>query len=146
MSAEYNSSFLTQISAQTPIVFFDGVCHFCNGTVNILIDNDSRQRLRYAPLQGETYTLLRQHIPTLPSSIDTVILYHAGKVFMKSTAVLEIARLLGGKWKLALALRIIPRFLRDAVYDVIANYRYQWFGRYESCRLPTHEERALFLP
>ncbi len=116
-------------STPNTIVFFDGICHFCNDIVTMLMTHDKHQILRYAPLQGETYAALRERIPSLPSSIDTIIVYHDGNIWMKSSAVFKIAHLLGGAWKLALIGQIIQRFFRDATYDIIARHRYLWFGK-----------------
>ena len=128
-----------------PIVFFDGVCNLCDSSVHFLLDRDRRNVLRFAPLQGRTYTELRAQYPELGDEVTTIVLYENGKVFTRSTAVLRILRLLGGWWKLLYGLIILPKPLRDILYEFIARHRYRWFGRQESCRLPTPELRAKFL-
>lgn len=126
------------------IVFFDGVCHFCNKSVKRIQKNDRRKRFHYAPLQGETARhLLPGQDPETPSSI---IYIRNGKTYYRSTAVLFIALDMDGAWKLFAVLLIVPSFLRDLVYNFVAARRYRWFGRYESCTLPGAEEKAQYLP
>ncbi len=99
----------------------------------------------FAPLQGETYAELRARYPEASSDMATIVLYNNGKIFTQSTAALHIVRLLGGWWKLLYGFMIIPKPLRDALYSFIARNRYRWFGRQESCRIPTPELKAKFL-
>lgn len=127
-----------------PMVFFDGVCNLCNGTVNFLIDHDPRRRLRYAPLQGRTFAELRASHPDLPELGSIVLLDEKGLHF-KSRAVLRTLRVLGGVWRVAVVLLVIPRPLRDLAYDWVAKHRYRWFGKADSCRTPTPELRDRFL-
>ncbi|MCU0424380.1 MAG: DCC1-like thiol-disulfide oxidoreductase family protein [Candidatus Kapabacteria bacterium] len=120
--------------------------------MNWLLDRDTHQTLRFAPLQGETYSQLQQTLSlkfpeatSLP--LSTVVLYSEGNVYTHSTAVLMIGETLGGVWKVfGLAGRIIPRFVRDAVYGFISRNRYRWFGKRDACRIPTPEIAARFLP
>jgi len=127
-----------------PIVFFDGVCNLCNGSVNFLIDRDREKRLRFAPLQGRTFQELRAGRPDLPQ-LGTIVLHDEKGLHFKSTAVLRVLRALGGVWRLTGVLFVVPRFLRDVVYDFVARHRYGWFGKSDSCRIPTPELRARFL-
>ena len=126
------------------IILFDGVCNFCNASINFVIDHDVERRFRFASLQSD----IGQHILTensrSVSDFDTVLLIREGKVYEKSTAALEIARYLRG-WTWLYAFRFIPRFIRDSVYNLIAKNRYRIFGKSESCRIPTPEERSLFI-
>ena len=125
------------------VVLFDGVCNLCNGVVQFIIPLDADGQFRFASQQsGAGQKLLAEH--GLPG-MATVVLIGDGRVFTKSDAVLEIARRLGTPWSLLHAFRFLPRSLRDAVYDLIARYRYRIFGRRESCWLPTPELRARFL-
>jgi predicted DCC family thiol-disulfide oxidoreductase YuxK len=100
---------------------------------------------RFAPLQGETAQrfLPREYL----GDLSTVVVWDDGLLKLKSDASVHVFKRIGGVWPaLGLLLRICPRFVRDFVYDVIATNRYKWFGRYDSCRLPTTEERRLLLP
>ncbi len=128
-----------------PIVLFDGVCRFCNGSVNFLIDRDVRKRLRFAPLQSEVAQRLLRRFGLPTDEFDTMILVENGRAYARSTAALRIARRLGGWWPLLTILLAIPPFLRDAAYRVLAGNRYRWFGRSETCRVPTPEIRDRFL-
>jgi predicted DCC family thiol-disulfide oxidoreductase YuxK len=126
------------------VAFFDGVCNLCNGTVNFLIDHDRRALLRFAPLQGNAFTALAADHPEL-RGIDSFVLRQDGRVHVRSSAAVRILMALGGPWRLAGALLAIPRPLRDLLYDFVARHRYRWFGKSETCRVPTPELRARFL-
>jgi predicted DCC family thiol-disulfide oxidoreductase YuxK len=127
-----------------PVAFFDGVCNLCNGTVNFLIDRDRRSRLRFAPLQGSTFAALAASHPEL-GGIDSFVLQEGDRVHVRSSAAVRILMALGGPWRLAGALLAVPRPLRDRLYDFVARRRYRWFGKRDSCRMPTPELRARFL-
>lgn len=128
-----------------PIVFFDGVCGLCNASVNFWVRHDRRHVLRFAPLQGTT---AREVLHLEPDgNFSSMILWDNGREFRQSDAIWRVLRHVGGGWSLlGQLLRIIPKPLRNAVYHVIAQHRYQWFGKKESCRVPRPDERALFLP
>jgi predicted DCC family thiol-disulfide oxidoreductase YuxK len=130
---------------ERPIIFFDGVCGVCNAFVDIMLRIDKRQVFLFAPIQGET---ARKHLPPLgenPGEWSIVLLDGAG-LLARSDACMAIARRLGGVWRVVAWLRFMPRVLRDGTYRVIARNRYRWFGKRETCRVPTAEERARFLP
>jgi predicted DCC family thiol-disulfide oxidoreductase YuxK len=127
-----------------PIIFFDGVCGLCNRAVDALLQADRQAVFRFAPLQGETAKRLLPPLPEDPEDWSIVYLDERG-VHRYSDASLEICRRLGGAWSLAALLRFVPRALRDPVYLWIARNRYRWFGKRDSCRVPTSDERARFL-
>ena len=128
-----------------PIVYFDGYCNLCDRFVRFLLAHDKRGRYRFAPLQGDTaHTRLEDRF-TGPS-LETVVLEEPKRFRIRSDAAIAILTGLGGIWKLAGALRIIPRPVRDRLYDHVARNRFRWYGRRDSCRLPTESERARFLP
>ncbi len=124
-----------------PVVLFDGVCNLCNGAVRFILARDPAARFRFASLQSEAARrLLGNDAPA-----ETIVLWEAGKIWSKSTAVLRIARGLRFPWSLCYAFVAVPRPLRDLVYDWVARHRYAWFGKRESCMVPTPELRARFL-
>lgn len=126
------------------IVFFDGVCGLCNQFVDFLLVRDRRGWLRFAPLQGRTADA---QLPAGRVSADPdSIVYVEDGMQDRSTAVLSAVSRLGGAWSFVALLGLVPRPIRDWVYDVVATHRYRWFGRREQCRLPTDAERAAFLP
>ncbi|MDO7877174.1 thiol-disulfide oxidoreductase DCC family protein [Hymenobacter sp. ASUV-10] len=128
-------------------ILFDGVCNLCNGFVQFVIRHDRQRRFHFAALQSEAArALLARHGQPLPApEPDSVVLVENGRVYTHSEAILHIAAGLGGWWR-ALALgRVLPRPLRDAAYRWVARHRYQWFGRQNSCMLPTPDLKARFL-
>lgn len=125
------------------IILFDGVCNLCNGTVQFVIKHDPDEYFRFASLQSQAGKgLLKEH--DLQRSLNTVILIEGGKFYEKSDAVLKIAGRLRG-WKLLSVFWILPKPIRDFVYDLISRNRYYWFGKRESCMLPTAENKKRFL-
>lgn len=127
------------------IVLFDGVCNFCNASINFIIRRDRGGYFKFAPLQSETgERLIDEHnIDTVET--DSIILVEGGRVFTHSDAALRIARRLDRMWSWAYAFIVVPRALRDLVYKLIARNRYRIFGRRDSCMIPTPEVRARFL-
>jgi predicted DCC family thiol-disulfide oxidoreductase YuxK len=136
------------------IVAFDGVCNLCNSTVNWIIDNDPKQQFRFIALQDiarlealgfdlkelqftEQSSSVNSESQTDESQMQSVYLIEQGKLFDKSTAVLRICRQLSGLYPLLYLYILIPRPLRDLVYDFIAKNRYKWFGRRAQCRVPS---------
>lgn len=129
-----------------PLVLFDGVCNLCNGSVQFIIHRDKKGIFQFASLQSDVaHRILGEHLQLSSPGLSTVILLLDGKIFTKSEAVLQIARLLGGVWKLWLVLRIVPRPLRDMIYDWVARSRYRLFGKRETCSVPLPEWRDRFL-
>ena len=126
------------------IVFFDGVCHLCNQFVDFAVRQDSRKILRFAPLQGKTAAQLVRASDR--ENLSSVLVAKDGKILTKSTAVLHVLVSLGGLWAVGGRLGLlIPSWGRDLIYDWVAKLRYQWFGRRETCRLPTAEEKSFLL-
>ncbi len=127
------------------VVFFDGVCNLCNGFVNFLIDRDTKSKLKFGALQGRTAQEFLDAEYRELRSVDSVVFFKDGKAWTRSTAALKILQELGGVYRVLGVLIIIPRPVRDLVYDFIARNRYSWFGRRDSCRLPTPEVRSRFV-
>lgn len=136
-----------QTAKQHPVVLFDGVCNLCQGSVQFLLTRDGPGRLRFASLQSEAArALLASRGVTLPEGDpDSILLVEGERVYSHSDAALRIARHLPGVWRVGAVGLVLPRFLRDAVYRWVARNRYRWFGRTESCWLPTPALRARFL-
>lgn len=127
-----------------PVVLFDGTCNLCNGSVQFIIDHERTPTLKFASLQSDAArALLGTELP--PGDPESVMLVEDGRTYSHSTAALRIARYLRAPWRWLAALVVVPRFLRDAVYRFIARNRYRWFGKSETCRVPTPELRARFL-
>ncbi len=132
-------------AATCPLVLFDGVCSLCNGAVDFIIRHDQRGDIAFASLQSDVGRDAMVRTGHDPDALDTMVLVDGDGFWTRSDAALRIAGHMGGSWRVALALRIVPRFVRDAVYRVVARNRYRWFGKRESCRLPTPEERERIL-
>ncbi|MEC8682866.1 MAG: thiol-disulfide oxidoreductase DCC family protein [Bacteroidota bacterium] len=127
------------------IILFDGVCNLCNGAINFIIKHDPKGIFKFASLQGETgQKLLTQHNID-PEETDSIVLIDNDQVSVKSSAALRIAKNLNQGYPLLFGFMIIPTFIRNGVYDFIAANRYKWFGKKESCMLPTPELRSRFL-
>lgn len=130
---------------QHAVILFDGVCNFCNSSVQFVIKRDSKRYFRYAPLQSEfgQNQLKRYGLPL--ESFGSFILIEDDKAFTRSTAALRVARKLSGAWPVLYGCIVIPAFLRNMVYEFVAQNRYRWFGKRDACMIPTAEQRALFL-
>ena len=128
-----------------PVVLFDGVCNLCNGSVRFVIERDPRKHFQFAPLQSETATTLIGGLANPLAMPDSIVLVDDGRLYVRSTAALRIARRLRFPWPLLWVFMAVPRPLRDWVYDVIARHRYGWFGKRDTCMVPTKEIRDRFL-
>jgi len=127
------------------ILFFDGVCGLCDHFISFLVVADTKNILQFAPQQGETFQLPEIQRIMKPEVGESLFYLRNGKIYEKSTAVINALCDLGGAWKLIGIFKVIPRPLRDLIYDLGARNRYKIFGKHENCRLPTPEERAKFL-
>ncbi len=127
-------------------MLFDGVCNLCNGAVQFVIRHDRTAQVKFASLQSESAARLLEPFGVDPSNLQTFVLLEDGQMFVKSDAALRLARALRGPWAWLYPLVYIPRPIRDFVYDIVARNRYAWFGKRESCWLPTPELKTRFLP
>jgi predicted DCC family thiol-disulfide oxidoreductase YuxK len=128
------------------IILFDGVCNLCNSAVQFVIKHDVKDVFRFVALQSELGQEILKHIGINPKNIDSIILYEPGVAYYyKSSAAIQIARSLGSFWHFGTIFRIIPTAIRNQLYDYIARNRYKWFGKKESCMIPTPELKAKFL-
>ncbi len=133
------------MDTENPLILFDGICNFCNYWVNFAIKRDHKKKLRFTTLQGETAKQLLPQYHINPTSLSSVILIDKGKAYTQSSAALRMYRYLDGGWKLFYGLMIIPKFIRDFFYNIIARNRYKWFGKKDVCMVPTPELRERFL-
>ena len=125
-------------------IFFDGICVLCNNLVDFLIKHDKHDRLRFASLQGET---AKEKLPSsLRENLDTIVVQKEAQNYYKSSAVLQIIKTLGFPWNLLLIGYIFPKKIRDMIYNFIAQRRFKWFGKRETCRIPYKEEKYKILP
>ncbi|KEZ47796.1 thiol-disulfide oxidoreductase DCC family protein [Metabacillus indicus] len=127
------------------ILLFDGVCNFCDGTVQFVLKHDKKEVFSFASLQSEAgQSLLRKHGLPL-EDYDSFVYLDEGKVHTKSTAALRVLKELGGIYRALYLLIAIPKPIRDAVYMMIAKNRYKWFGKKDACTLPSKDVRKRFL-
>ncbi|HEX7366882.1 MAG TPA: DCC1-like thiol-disulfide oxidoreductase family protein [Pelobium sp.] len=126
------------------IILFDGVCNLCDGFVQRIIASDKKDFFRFASLQSETAQALLKNHPNL-KGLKSIVYLENNEVFTKSSAALKIAAHLSGSWNLLSIGYIFPLFLRNGVYDLIAKYRYNWFGKKDQCMVPTPQIKAKFL-
>ncbi|CAN5254481.1 thiol-disulfide oxidoreductase DCC family protein [soil metagenome] len=125
------------------IILFDGVCNFCNGSVNFIIERDKQNYFKFAPLQSE---IGQKYIEKFSlNEIDSVVLIENEAVLTHSTAALKIARRLGGIWACFYIFIVVPKFIRDFFYKIFAKFRYKLFGKQDACMMPTPEIRSRFL-
>jgi predicted DCC family thiol-disulfide oxidoreductase YuxK len=126
-----------------PILYFDGECNLCNRAVQFVIRHDKQKRFRFASLQSAAGEVMKSSFQgRIP---DSIVLEYDGVYRVKSSAVLHMLRLLGGGWQLLYAFMIVPRLLRDYLYDFISRHRYQLYGRRDSCMVPTKELQSRFV-
>lgn len=126
------------------VILFDGVCNLCNGAIKVVIQQDKRKAFKFASLQSAAAQQLLQQYGDF-KKFDSFILLENGKLFQKSAAALKVLKHLPWYWQWMQVIWIVPKRLRDAVYDFIATNRYKWFGKKDQCMMPTPEIRSRFL-
>ena len=133
------------MQSEKPVIYFDGVCNYCNGAVNLVIRHDRKERFLFATLQSAAgqQMLNENNLPT--KDFTSFVLKEKNRILTKSSAALRVAALLPWYWQWTRIGWIFPRFFRDAVYQVIARNRYKWFGKKETCMVPSAALRARFL-
>ncbi len=132
-------------STDRSFIFFDGVCNLCNGFVQFVINNDKKGKFKFASLQSEAAKQILKPFEFPSDELKTIILVENGKIYLRSRAVLRIAKQLDGLWKISAALYIFPSFLSDSVYNLVSKYRYKIFGKKDSCMIPTLELKSRFV-
>ncbi|WP_310587238.1 thiol-disulfide oxidoreductase DCC family protein [Flectobacillus major] len=135
----------TQEIASDGIILFDGVCNFCNASINFVIDHDPHQHFKFASLQSAFGQAVLAKYQRSTADFDSVILLKNNKLYQKSSAAIEIVKSLSGGWQYLAIFRVLPEFIRDFVYDLVAQNRYKIFGRTEACRMPSPALKERFL-
>ncbi|WP_025144666.1 thiol-disulfide oxidoreductase DCC family protein [Pedobacter jeongneungensis] len=126
-----------------PVIFFDGVYNLCSASVQFVIERDKKNHFKFTALQGDyAKEILPQYVDL--QKLNTILLLENGKLYTKSSAALRIAKKLSGLFPLLYAFYIVPKFIRDWFYDIIAKKRYKWWGKQESCWVPTPELKSKF--
>ena len=133
------------VQSQNPIILFDGVCNFCNAGINFIIKHDRKNVFRFAALQSKSGQELAEKYQLPKKDFDSFILLDKGKVYNRSAAGFKVWGKLSWYWKWTQVFWIIPRFITAAVYDFVARNRYKWFGKKETCMIPTSYVRNRFL-
>jgi predicted DCC family thiol-disulfide oxidoreductase YuxK len=128
-----------------PILLFDGVCNLCNASVQWVIKRDHKGIFRFAALQSDIGQQLLQQLGRSTTEFNSVVVMVGDKVYTESDAPLTVASRLGGIWQLARIFWLVPKPIRDALYQFVARNRYRWFGRTESCMMPQPGWKARFL-
>jgi predicted DCC family thiol-disulfide oxidoreductase YuxK len=130
---------------ERPVILFDGVCNFCNNVINFVIKRDKAAEIQYAPLQSAKGQLFAKQYNFSAEELKTFVFIEDGKMYTKSTAALRVCRYLGTLWPAMMAFMIVPKFIRNAVYDLVAKNRYKWFGKKDTCMIPTPDVRNRFI-
>lgn len=128
-----------------PIIFFDGVCNLCNSSIQFIIKRDVRENFVFSSLQSRNAQKYLSDDLSSEKNLKSIVLKAGDKTLVKSGAVLTIARNLPGLWPLLYVFILVPRFIRDWVYDVIAKNRYKWFGKKDQCMIPSPELKRRFI-
>lgn len=137
---------MISLPSNKKIILFDGVCNLCNSAVQFVIEHDTKDVFRFVALQSELGQEILKYIGVQTKDVDSIILYEPGVAYYyKSSAAIQIAQNLGGFWHLGTLFRIIPTGIRNQLYDYVAKNRYKWYGKKESCMIPTPELKIKFL-
>lgn len=128
------------------IILFDGLCNLCNAAVVFVIKHDRKDEFRFVAIQSDLGVKILNHIGLDSKHIDSIVLYAPGiAYYYKSEAAIQIARSLGGLWHFGTFFRLVPSGIRNQLYDYVAKNRYRWYGKRDSCMLPTEEIKKKFL-
>ncbi len=138
-----------ELPRDRPIIVFDGVCVLCTANARIVLKNDREGQFRMAAMQDPAGAAIMRHAGLDPEDPTSFILLdppsEGGRVWMNSDAVLHMWSQLGWPWRVGVAFRIVPRFIRDPIYKMIARNRYKWFGQREECWVPSPEQASRIL-
>lgn len=136
---------MNRIRKDHPIILFDGVCNLCSGIVLFTIRKDPQGIFKYAPLQSEVGQSLLKQFNLPMDDYHSFILIEGNRYYRKSTAALRVARRINGLWSILYASIVVPRLIRDFIYDIVVKNRYRWFGKKEECLIPTPDIKSRFL-
>lgn len=133
------------MSSSSPVLLFDGVCNLCSSSVQFVLKRNKRENIQFASLQSEfgKNALTNSQLP--PDYTSSLVLLENGRTYIKSDAALRLSKYLNGLWKLGYTLLIVPRFIRNPIYNWIATNRYEWFGKKEVCWIPEPKWKKRFL-
>lgn len=135
---------MTPLDDNNPILLFDGVCNFCNSWVNFIIRHDKKNKFRFSTLQSETgKKLLKEY--KISEKDDTAVLIFKGKAYIKSSMGLHVLYHIGGVYSIPFIFVLVPEYIRDFYYEIIARNRYKWWGKENECMIPTPEVKNKFL-
>ncbi len=137
--------FMIKIPKNKELILFDGVCNLCNISVQKIIRFDKQDKFIFASLQSEIGQEIIKEAKIDSNKIDSVILYTNNNFYIKSSAVLKITNDFGGLWKTTQIFWILPKFIRDFLYDIVAKNRYKWFGKNDKCLIPSNDLKSKFL-
>lgn len=140
-----NIAHLVPLCMAQPVIFFDGVCNLCNAAVQFIIRHDKAAVFKLAALQSAAATRLLVNLPADEAAVDSILLLENGMVYSRSTAALRIAKRFTGGWKLLYVLIFVPKFIRDAVYKLVARNRYRIWGKQDNCMVPEPHLQERFL-
>ena len=129
----------------SPILLFDGVCNLCNNSVQFVIKKDKKKQFYFTALQSNAGQQLLKQYQLSPNKFDSFVLIENNQAYTRSTAALRVVKRLSGAWPLLYIFIIVPPFIRNTIYDWVAQNRYKWFGKSDSCMMPTPELSARFL-
>lgn len=129
---------------EKPIIIFDGICNLCNSSVNFIIKRDHRRLFLFTPYQSDAAKDILKEFGIREEDVSSICLVEGEKIFVKSDAVLSIVKRLSFPFSLGYLFIIIPRAVRDCLYDIVAKNRYRWFGRKAACRVPGEKDRDRF--
>lgn len=127
------------------VILFDGVCNLCNGFIQFVLKRDKKQEFQFASLQSTYGIALLNHLKLPTDTMETVIVFDGQKIFTESDAVLKIVHSFGGLWKCTTIFSLIPRFIRNGVYRLVAKNRYKLFGKRDQCMVPTEDMKGRFV-
>jgi predicted DCC family thiol-disulfide oxidoreductase YuxK len=128
-----------------PVILFDGVCNYCNSMVNFIIRHDKKKIFRFTPLQSEAGQKILSQFNLPQKKFDSFMLVENNKIYQRSDAALRLYNLLPWTWKWTQLFWIVPGFIRNGVYNIIAKNRYKWFGKKNACMVPAPDVRERFL-